>query len=148
MSTNQISIFLIEKARILISIFAIIGLLDALFIAFFVENGFNTSCTIAGTPLKCGEVLGSTYATFFGFSDAILASFWFLVILIIYILDYRNIYLMIGLAILGLCAIIYFVFLELFIINYICLYCTLGHIMGLGIIVLILYPVVREYLAK
>ena len=124
--------------------FAFIGLLDALYIAFFVENGSSNSCTIANTPINCGKVLGSSYATVFGFPDSILASFWFLIILVIYIIDYRNTYLTIGLSLLGLGAIIYFVFLEIFIINYICLYCTLGHIMGLGIIVLAFYPFIGK----
>lgn len=116
-----------------------LGILVSLFLALVVEIETILGCTITGTPLDCTKVLSTEFSTFLGIPVSILSALWFVVLFSIYFVKYQNEILIALLSIIGFGSIVYFVFLELFVIHYICLYCTIGHILGI-IIILIIGP--------
>ena len=113
------------KKAIAIGIFSFIGFFDASYLAIKHYTGTIPPCTIVK---GCGAVTTSQYATVGGISVALFGAIYYLVVLItaIAIIDTGNNSLKKFLSffsIIGLVASIWFVSLQIFIINALCLYC-------------------------
>ncbi|EQD44338.1 Vitamin K epoxide reductase [mine drainage metagenome] len=94
----------------------------------------NTTST-AGITLNCAKVLSSPYSSAFGVSLEALAAVWFIINLILIILVVsartsvarRSIDVLFAWRFLGLAIVPYLIYLELFVVRAICLYCTIMH---------------------
>lgn len=100
----------------------------------FVDATYLTVKHFLGTPIPCAilqgceQVTNSQYATVFGVPVALLGSFYYLTVLILSViyLDARKLLalkLAASLTIFGFLASLWFIFLQIFIIKAICLYC-------------------------
>ncbi|MCL5009951.1 MAG: vitamin K epoxide reductase [Candidatus Parvarchaeota archaeon] len=99
----------------------------------------QNSCTISGTVLNCGKVVTSQYSKIIlGINNYYLgAAFFMLVIALsillilkpnISILKVKLIHIMLVLGILGSAVSVYLIYLELFVIGYICVLCSISQI--------------------
>jgi len=111
------------------------------------QNIVCPSGSFFGISLDCGEVLGSSYSQVFGIPLELLALFYFMInITFVYIIAFGSerifrfslqalfIWRFIGVAIVP-----YLVFVELFLLHAICVYCTLMHVAILTDFVVISY---------
>jgi len=104
-------------------------LLDAQMV---IESGF---CEIGGL-LSCSEVLLSPYAYFFGAPTALYGLAWFIVAFMLSLLSIRLTWprsLLLAWSIVGLLGAAGLTYIELVIINAVCILCTVAHILGAGI---------------
>ena len=103
----------------------------------FADATYLTVKHFLGTPIPCAilqgceQVTNSQFATVFGVPVALLGSFYYLTILILSVvyLDTRQflaLKLATSLTIFGFLASLWFVFLQVFIIKAICLYCMIS----------------------
>ncbi|MDW8092532.1 MAG: vitamin K epoxide reductase family protein [Nitrososphaerota archaeon] len=86
-----------------------------------------------GTTFSCTNVLSSPYSSVYGVPLALLGLVWFVVAGFLSInLGRERSYTMAMMvwSILGLLSITYLVYLEVFVINSLCVYCTVAHVMG------------------
>ena len=97
-------------------------------------------CTVGNTvstgiTLNCAKVLSSPYSNVFGVSLEALAAVWFIVNLFLIILVVssrvgvarKSIDVLFAWRFLGLIIVPYLIYLELFVLKAICLYCTIMH---------------------
>jgi uncharacterized membrane protein len=111
------------------------------------QNVICPSGSFYGISLDCGEVLGSSYSMVFGIPLELLASLYFMInIGLVYVIAFGSekafrfslqalfIWRFIGVAIVP-----YLVFVELFLLHAICVYCTLMHVAILTDFVVISY---------
>ena len=113
------------KKAIAIGIFSFIGLMDASYLAVKHYTGTIPPCAIVK---GCEAVTTSQYATVGGVSVALFGAIYYLIVLItsIALIDTGNNFLkkfLAGFSIIGLIASIWFVSLQVFVINALCLYC-------------------------
>jgi len=113
------------KKAVAIGIFSFIGLMDASYLAVKHYTGTIPPCAIVK---GCEAVTTSQYATVGGVSVALFGAIYYLIVLItsIALIDTGNNFLKKFLArfsIIGLVASIWFVSLQVFVINALCLYC-------------------------
>ncbi len=97
-----------------------------------VSSGF---CEV-GSRITCVDVLLSPYASFMGIPTAGYGLAWFAIALTLSILSTRSEKMrkpLLAWSILGLLGIAALVYVELAIINALCLFCTAAHILGVGI---------------
>lgn len=103
----------------------------------FIDAAYLTTQHFLGAPVACSilkgceQVTTSQYATILGIPVALLGAFYYLAILILSVayLDSRKpsiLKLMVCLTPLGFLASLYFVYLQIFIIKAICLYCMVS----------------------
>lgn len=109
-------------------IFATIGFADATHLSISHYTGTDLRCGPTG---GCNTVTGSAYATVFGIPVALLGAIYYasMIILSIAFLDARSekiLNILKWIPILGLGASVWFVFLQLFVIHAICLYCMVS----------------------
>jgi len=112
--------------------FCAVGLADSLYLTFFEANAI-ASCGPSAS-LGCASVLASSYSRLLGMPISLLAAIWFLVMAWNQALRQPSYWLTVLLSALGLLAIAYLIYVELFLLGAFCAYCTLGHISGLGAI--------------
>lgn len=113
------------KKSIAIGIFSFMGLLDASYLATKHYTGTIPPCAIIK---GCEAVTTSQYATIGGVSVALFGAIYYLVILItsVVLIDTNNNFLKKFLSlfsIIGLVASFWFISLQVFVINALCLYC-------------------------
>ena len=116
------------KKAILVGLFSFLGLVDASYLAAKHYTGTIPPCSIVK---GCEVVTTSQYATIGGISVALLGAIYYLAVLIISIaiIDTKSDRLKKFLAkfsILGLMASIWFIYLQLFVIKALCLYCLVS----------------------
>ena len=93
----------------------------------------NTTST--GITLNCAKVLSSRYSNVFGVSLEALAAVWFIINLFLIMLVVsarrevarRSVDVLFAWRFLGLLIVPYLIYLELFVVRAICLYCTIMH---------------------
>lgn len=112
-----------------IAVIAFIGFLDASYLAALHFLGEIPPCTIGG----CEVVTTSKYATILGVPVALLGALYYLFIFLksvsfIHTGNIRTIRVTATFTIFGLLASVYFVFLQVFILKAICVYCILSAI--------------------
>ena len=89
-----------------------------------------------GIHLDCGAVLGSSYSKVFGVPLELLAVFYFIVNLgLVYLIAFgsdrfwrRSLSVLFGWRFIGLAIVPYLVFVELFLLHAVCVYCTIMHV--------------------
>ncbi len=140
LSKTQLTVNYIVIAMLVISLF---GFADATFLTIKHYNGSDLVC---GEHGGCNVVTTSEYATIFNIPVALLGSLYYLSIFLLSVgyLDSKNKTaekLLSWLPISGLAASAWFVYLQLFVINAICVYCmgsavtsTLLFILGMTIL--------------
>lgn len=116
------------KKAILIGLFSFVGLIDASYLAAKHYTGTIPPCTIVK---GCEAVTTSQYATIGGVSVALIGAIYYLIVLIISvaIIESRNDRLkkfLTRFSIIGLLASIWFIYLQLFVIKALCLYCLVS----------------------
>ncbi len=109
-------------------IVSLLGFSDAVYLTVLHYQGRSPACSIV---IGCGQVTGSKFALIMGVPVALLGAIYYLIILVLSLLylDTENkkfLRLLSTLTAAGLFASLYFIFLQLFVIKYICLYCMLS----------------------
>jgi len=99
-----------------------------------------TSCPVGEYSIfSCNEVIYSQYAHFYGVSVALLALGWFVVVLGLIALAWRDgrvMWAVVVWSLLGAAGVAGFVYTEIFLLGSICPFCTIAHIFGLAILAL------------
>jgi len=97
-----------------------------------------TSCGIDDFGIfSCDRALWSQYSHFFGVPVAVLGLAWFMIALGLILLARLDRRLMIGVlawSLLGVAGVAGLVYIEIFLLRSICLWCTIAHIFGLAIL--------------
>ncbi|MCS7126464.1 MAG: hypothetical protein NZ929_06110 [Aigarchaeota archaeon] len=88
----------------------------------------------------CEKVLLSPYSKFFGISLAILGMMWFIILLALtltsmYKRGKTTSLLLLSWSLISIPSVIFLTIVELFLIESICIYCTISHILGLSSII-------------
>ncbi len=105
-----------------------VGLADAAYLAKDAFAKVPPVCPTYGI-LQCGPVTSSTYSHPFGIPVALLGFFWFAVMFGLCILRPSfYLYVMLPFWLAGMITVGYLIYVELFLLDKICLYCTLAHI--------------------
>lgn len=124
---------------LLLELLAAIGIAD---------SSYLTLDTFAKVPpycptyhiLDCGKVTLSPYSHPFGVPVALLGLGWFVVMLALAVSRPSFVvYVMLPLWVLGVAMVGYLVFVELFLLHAICIYCTLAHVCS----ILMIFPILR-----
>lgn len=128
-------------------ILAFLGLLDSLYLTVEHYSGVIPPCTIHWWLTDCGKVLRSSYSEVFGIPLALIGVIHYsiegIVALFAAIAKKRWVTVsLVGLSIVGAISSMYFVFLMLFVIRAICLYCFGSAIISFLLVILvpIVYP--------
>lgn len=136
-----------NKLRISILAFSIVGFGDSAFITFF-ESKALASCSVNISLISCENVLNSPYASIFGIPWSLLGMIWFLAFLLLSATKYDSFYAYLTFVVLGTSSIIYLLYLEFIVVGSICLYCTVAHICAIGIILSSIYLIRNSLLNK
>jgi uncharacterized membrane protein len=99
-----------------------------------------TSCPIGEFSIfSCNAVISSQYAHIYGISVALLGLGWFIIALGLILMarrDARFIRVLVAWSVLGALGVAGFVYTEIFLVRYVCPFCTIAHVMGLAILAL------------
>ncbi|MDP2696360.1 MAG: vitamin K epoxide reductase family protein [bacterium] len=122
------------------------GFLDAAYLTFKHYTGGTILCSIFS---GCDIVTTSEYATILGVSVALLGAIYYLAVFILTIvhIDTGNeqvFYFAASITLLGFLASLWFVFLQIFIIKALCLYCILSAITSTTLFILGIYALRRK----
>jgi len=119
--------------------FAAVGLLVSAYLTYLSFTP-PTSCPISSYGIfSCDEVIWSKYSHFYGVSVALLGLGWFIIVLVLLVLTWRDERFMRAVAawsLLGAAGVAAFVYTEVFLLGSICPFCTIAHLSGLAILVL------------
>lgn len=119
------------------------GIFDTLYLSYEHLINFVPPCpthSILGSFVDCGKVLSSQYAAVFGVPVAYLGLLYYL-FLFIFLVRKVNLNFLFVLSFFALMASGYFVYLQLFVLHAICLYCMASAIINLLIFfTLLTYP--------
>lgn len=108
----------------LILLFIFLGLADTFYLSFEHFTNFVPPCpvhSVLGSFIDCNKVLTSVYAQILGIPLAYLGFLYFLSLLILRFIVSKKIFF--GITCLALAASGYLVYLQLFVIHAICIYC-------------------------
>jgi uncharacterized membrane protein len=107
-----------------------------------------SSCLISEFSIfSCDRVIWSQYSRFYGVPVAPLGLAWFLIALGLIVITWRDrkfTRYVLAWSLLGAAGVAGFVYTELFLLGAVCPWCTVAHILGLGILVFSL-AAVRTY---
>jgi uncharacterized membrane protein len=99
-----------------------------------------TSCAVGDFGIfSCNEVIYSKYAYFYGVSVAVLGLAWFIIVLGLIALAWRDerfTRVVVAWSLLGAVGVAAFVYTEVFLLRSICPLCTIAHLSGLAILAL------------
>jgi len=119
--------------------FAAVGLLVSAYLTYLSFTP-PTSCPISSYGIfSCDEVIWSRYSHFYGLSVALLGLGWFIIVLLLLVLTWRDERFMRAVAawsLLGAAGVAAFVYTEVFLLGSICPLCTIAHLSGLAILAL------------
>ena len=97
-----------------------------------------TSCPVGDIGIfSCNEVIYSKYAYFYGVSVAVLGLAWFIMVLGLIALAWRDerfTRVVVAWSLLGAVGVAAFVYTEVFLLRSICPFCTIAHLSGLVIL--------------
>lgn len=120
---------------ILSSFLSIAGLIASLYIS-LVRLSPPEFCEL-GSLFSCEEVLFSPYSSFLGIPMEYYGAAWFTVSLLLSIFSLFSRVgkiLLLGWSVLGILGVIYLVYVEVFLVNSICILCTVAHVFGILIL--------------
>ena len=123
--------------RYAVIILSVLGLLVSLIIRLYIESGDQLAGCKVGSFFNCDLVINSAYGKVFGIPLSLLGAFYFICLLAFYIVDYRNDLIIAGTNIIGMLSVVNFVYLEIFVLDHFCLYCTSVHIIVILIFLLV-----------
>ncbi len=108
------------------------GVADSLYLLAEALNAQVTLyCPTIGI-VNCVAVTSSEYSRFLGVPVALLAVFWFITMMSLFIINSGSLnHLLLPLWVVGLVFVGYLIFVELFLLHAICPYCTLAHAAGI-----------------
>jgi dihydroorotate dehydrogenase subfamily 2 len=135
--------------RFLPAVFSLIGCIDAGYLTYEHYAKLIIPCS-TGFFVDCGKVLESPYATPFGIPLALIGVIHYSILLIVSVLfiRYRSVWIERALFILtfiGLCASIVFVYLQIFVIGAICIYCMVSALNSLAAYIVVRYSFQESY---
>ncbi|MDO8497706.1 MAG: quinone-dependent dihydroorotate dehydrogenase [bacterium] len=143
-----------KKGLLAVLALASVGLIDSIYLTYEHYSRIILPCSTSIFFSDCGKVLQSSYSTVFGIPLALFGIFYYCFLLIssLFILATNNrkgIYTLIILTTIGFVTSLYLVFLQIFIIKAICLYCMVSALIStsLFIIVQIVFSRERKMLA-
>jgi uncharacterized membrane protein len=131
-----------DKRLLLLTIFSIIGLIIYIYLEYVVliNNSLPYFCSINNTPINCENVLESPYSKLFGIPLGIYVIAYFIIDIFLILLLYRKILKIIYnlfYRLIGIFFVIFSLYVMLFLIHSICLYCSIADgilIINFGII--------------
>ena len=134
-----------------IIILTVIGLIDALYLAYSALTHNPLACNVTGLD-GCNIVAASTYSRFMGIPLAVFGVMFYGAILITsvfaYLFSNRTLYYgLLGASLLGALCSVYFMYLQFFVIKALCVYCALSFVISLLIFLASLY-LFRKYLPE
>jgi uncharacterized membrane protein len=113
---------------------SVAGLAISLYLTSVHFGAAPLACTTGG-PVNCEAVLSSRYATWFGVPTSAFGAAWFLAVLILTAVGGERTWLAVrALAWVGAATVVFLVYLELFQIGSLCLWCSILHLLILGIL--------------
>ena len=136
-----------DKRILLLIIFSIIGLIIYIYLEYVVliNNSSPLFCSIHNTPINCEKVLESPYSKLFGIPLEIYAIAYFIIDIFLILLLYKKrlkIIYNLFYRLIGILFVIFSLYLMLFLIHSICLYCSTADgilIINFGIILYYYY---------
>ncbi len=136
--------------RYIVLVLSALGLLISIIIRLFIENQNSSlpGCrpTAFSGLFNCDFVINSVYGQIWGIPLSLLGAFYFICILAIYGVNYKNDYVIAIISLVGILSILDFVYIEFFLVDHFCLYCTSIHIIVILIFILIGPPaIVNSY---
>ncbi len=126
--------------RYIILAFSLLGFSDSSYITFF-ESNATLSCNTNLSFISCENVLNSPYSHLFGIPWSLLGMIWFIAFLLLSLTGYDDVLIHVIFMFLGIGSLIYLIFVEIGVIGYICLYCTIAHVSAILIIVSLVYSI-------
>ncbi|MFA6533227.1 MAG: quinone-dependent dihydroorotate dehydrogenase [Patescibacteria group bacterium] len=131
--------------KILLTLFIVLGIIDAGYLTFEHYRQVIPPCTINRfLPIlsDCGKVLRSSYSVMFGIPLAVLGvtQYIFLLLIIVFLFKYKKrifIYWLILQSMVGAIFSLYFVYLQLVILKSICIYCMFSALISFAIFFLV-----------
>ena len=131
-----------DKRLLLLTIFSIIGLIIYIYLEYVVliSNSLPYFCSINNTPINCENVLESPYSKLFGIPLAIYVIVYFIIDIFLILLLYKKILKIIYnlfYRLIGIIFVIFSLYVMLFLIHSICIYCCMADgilIINFGII--------------
>lgn len=114
---------------------SVAGIAVSIYLTVLHYTGFAPACPVSG-PINCEVVLSSVYAVIPGTSipTSVAGIVWFAVSALLWTRPFGQFHL--GWATAGLLAVIYLVFIEIVRLGAICLWCTVAHLLVLGILLI------------
>lgn len=140
MKVSNHMIYYRERSKDLFNLIGFLGIVGMLLSIYLTLVSNPKFCNITSF-FSCDKVLNSSYSKFFGLPTAFLGVIWFTVVSSLSFLDKREKPLIVFLkiwSIIGLVGIIILIYIEFALINAVCIYCTIAHIIGILIFLLIL----------
>lgn len=121
---------------------AVIGLLDSLYLTYEHFSGTIPPCSVGGLFDNCGTVLRSEYAEIIGIPVALFGVLHYFFLTSILTLGYAYVQqwatrLALVLTMIGFLGSGYFVYIQLFVLRALCLYCMISAIISLVLLVLV-----------
>jgi len=132
-----------DKRLLLLTIFSIIGLILYIYLGYVVliNNSLPLFCSINNTPINCENVIRSPYSKLFGIPLGIYVISYFIIdiFLIILLLYNKKLKIVYNLfyRLVGILFVIFSLYVMIFLIHSICLYCSIADgilIINFGII--------------
>jgi uncharacterized membrane protein len=124
-----------RSLRIAIIVLSVIGIADSAYLTSIHYENVPLVCSASGV-VDCSQVLHSSYSSIAGIPVAVFGLVWFVVMAL---LALRPIgWAALAWAGIGVASVIYLVYVELFRIDKICLWCTVAHVLVIAILGLVL----------
>lgn len=125
------------KKKYFIILLIFLGILDTLYLSYEHFAGIIPPCpahSLLGSFVDCGRVLTSSYTSILGVPVALIGLFYYLALLFaVFKLKRFLIYI----TALALAASSYFMYLQLFVLHSLCLYCTFSALINLFLFLLV-----------
>ncbi|CAN5232201.1 vitamin K epoxide reductase family protein [soil metagenome] len=135
-----------RKILVILAAFAFLGLLDASYLTYEHYSNEIPPCSTNILSADCGKVLTSEYAKIFNIPVSVLGIGYYLLLLTFIFAVFRKnkkaLKPLFFVSLTGLAMSLYFVYLQLVIINAICLYCMISATLSISIFALTSYYVI------
>lgn len=133
-----------RKILVLLLFLVLAGVADSLYLTWEHYSGFIPPCSAHFTFIDCGKVLQSGYSLLFGIPLALFGVFHYFLLSIIVLtslLSPKKIFrfLLVFEATVGFVASLYFMYLQLIVLQSLCLYCTLSALISFVIFFIVQY---------
>jgi uncharacterized membrane protein len=124
-----------RRTRVVLLVLCALGVIDSAYLTSIHYQDVPLVCSASGV-VDCSTVLHSSYATVAGIPVAVFGLVWFVVM---GLLALRPIaWETLAWAVLGMASVLWLVYVELFRIDKICLWCSVAHVLVLTIFAIVL----------